>query len=156
MNDPHEKQVEVDAMADAAADAIATATTADTAALDDAVDSLQADREKTETGVALLPPSTDPMSRHYTGLLVTQTMPGLPADAAGLREGDVVLEINGRKMTRKGDYFAALGPVFVPGHKLDCKVWRPSGRNGGGRIIEAKVEPTKREEGARRRSLLFR
>jgi len=120
------------------------------------VDSLQADREKTETGVALLPPSTDPMSRHYTGLLVTQTMPGLPADAAGLREGDVVLEINGRKMTRKGDYFAALGPVFVPGHKLDCKVWRPSGRNGGGKMIEAKVEPTKREEGARRRSLLFR
>ena len=120
------------------------------------VDSLQAEREKNETGVALLPPSTDLPSRHYTGLLVTQTMPGLPADAAGLREGDVVLEINGRKMTRKGDYFAALGPVYVPGHKLECKVWRPSGRNGGGRLIETKVEPTKREESARRRSLMFR
>jgi S1-C subfamily serine protease len=121
------------------------------------VDSLQAERERNETGVALLPPSTDPMSRQYTGLLVTQTMPGLPADLAGLREGDVVLEINGRRMTRKGDYFAALGPVYIPNQKLDCKIWRPSGRNGGGKIIEKIIEPMKREDGlTKRRHLMFR
>ena len=43
MNDPHEKQVEVDAMANQATDAIATDTTADTAVLTDAVASSQAD-----------------------------------------------------------------------------------------------------------------
>lgn len=43
MNDPHEKPVEVDAMANEAADAIATDTTAGTAALDDVVASSQVD-----------------------------------------------------------------------------------------------------------------
>ena len=42
MNDPHEKQVEVNAMANEAADAIATDTTADSAVPNDAVASAQA------------------------------------------------------------------------------------------------------------------
>ena len=58
------------------------------------VDSLQAEREKAETGVALLPGATGggaagDGANYPTGLLVTQTVAGLPAEAAGLREGDV-------------------------------------------------------------------
>lgn len=43
MNDPHEKQVEVDAMANEAVDAIATDATVGTADLDDAMVSSHAD-----------------------------------------------------------------------------------------------------------------
>ena len=125
------------------------------------VDPLQAERERAETGVALLPPAPAPVAGgsgdgvYHTGLLVTQTVAGLPAEAAGLREGDVVLEINGKKMTRKGDYFAQLGPVYERDKRLRCKVWRPAGRGGGGRLVELTVAPAVREERKPRR-VLFR
>ena len=133
------------------------------------VDELQAERERAETGFALLPPphvggggSAGPADgavaadTYHTGLLVKQTVAGAPADAAGLREGDVVLEINGRKMQRKGDYFAALGPVFEKDKRLVCRIWRPSGRSGGGRVLDIAVKPGARsDQREQRRRLLF-
>jgi hypothetical protein len=86
---------------------------------------------------------------------VTYVVGGFPADAAGLREGDVILEINGRRMVRKGDYFAALGPVHEPGKALSCKVYRPpwTGRGRGGpvagHVFTTTLVPRVRDEGPR-------
>lgn len=68
----------------------------------------------------------------------------------------MILEINGRKMTRKGDYFAALGPIYEPGKRLECKIWRPNAASGGGRggraaggaggqVISATIVPVVRD-----------
>ena len=124
------------------------------------VDPLQAERERAETGVALLPPpgsgggggggGAAAGGGYLTGLLVTQTLAGLPAEAAGLREGDVVLEINGMRMKSKGAYFAALGPVYEKDKRLQCRVWRPAGRGGGGHMLDVTLTPKPREESSRR------
>lgn len=124
------------------------------------VDPLNASREQAATGVPLLPPAnapgSDPSNPYYTGLLVTYVVGGYPADAAGIREGDVILEINGRRMIRKGDYFAALGPVHEDGKTLTCKVYRPpwSGRGGArdaraGTVFATTLTPRVRDEGPR-------
>lgn len=142
------------------------------------IDTVSAQRELASTGVALLPPAegssgagsaTAVVSRGHsqpveftcpTGLLVTYAVEGRPAADAGLREGDVILEINGRKMVRKGDYFSVLGPVYESGKTLTCKVWRPtppattlgtgSGRNGHsgprGHTFTATIRPEVRDE----------
>jgi serine protease Do len=83
--------------------------------------------------------------RVVPGLLVTSVNSGYPAQAAGILEGDVVVEIDGRKMVRNGDYFAALGPVYDPNKTLRCKIFRPS--RTGGQEFEVLLKPTKREDG---------
>jgi S1-C subfamily serine protease len=113
------------------------------------VDALQAQKELGDTGVPLLPPD----GAYRTGLLVTYAVPGRPAAGAGVREGDVILEINGRKLTRKGDYFAALGPTYEEGKELVCRVWRPmgpaaGGRVGGGQYVTTTIRPVVRDAGA--------
>ena len=99
------------------------------------VDALAAQREAEATGTPLLPRG----GAYTSGLLVTFAPPGKPASMAGLREGDVLLEVNGRKLTRKGDYFAELGPVFVPGKTLACTVWRPAAPVAGGSPLQPAV-----------------
>jgi serine protease Do len=129
------------------------------------VDPLNAAREQAATGVPLLPPPGSVAAAdggdYFTGLLVTYTVPGKPAEGAGIREGDVILEINGRRMLRKGDYFAALGPVHEPGKSLLCKVYRPptDRASGPGKVFTCAIAPTVREESVleqRRRGLLRR
>ena len=124
------------------------------------IDRLANERELHSSGINYLPPKSD----YLTGLLVTYTVPNKPAELAGVKEGDVILEINGRKMTRKGDYFAALGPVYEPGKELVCKVWRPNistsnlltTQGRGGQIITTTIKPIIRDAptlgGSRRRS----
>lgn len=125
------------------------------------VDQLQNARETAETGTGLLPPPPSPSAAaeaasggngaYHTGLLVTFVVPGRPAEAAGLREGDVLLEINGRRMVRKGDYFASLGPVYDPSHVLRCTMYRPpppgSKRGTQGKVFTALVKPEARGSG---------
>ena len=60
-------------------------------------------------------------------------------------------------MTRKGDYFAQLGPVFERDKRLQCRVWRPAGRNGGGAFVDVTVAPVVRQQASKReRRVLFR
>lgn len=114
------------------------------------IDRLANERELHSSGINYLPPQ---QNDYLTGLLVTYTVPNKPAEQAGVREGDVILEINGRKMTRKGDYFAALGPVYEPGKELVCKVWRPYTSNTGklttqgrgGQIVTTAIKPVIRD-----------
>lgn len=68
-----------------------------------------------------------------------------------------VLEINGRPMRKKGDYFAQLGPVFERDKRLECRVWRPAGRRGSGSFLTVTVAPVVRQQaGKRERRVLFR
>jgi len=101
-----------------------------------AVDALAAARdaaaERNGRG-PLLPPG----GRWFAGLFVADVVPSRPAALAGLRAGDVLLEMDGRPLVRKGDYFAALGPVYEPGRRLVVTAWRPSER----RQFEATIVP---------------
>jgi serine protease Do len=45
------------------------------------------------------------------GLVVTNVEDGTPADEAGIRRGDVIVEINQKKVENLRDYRAALGRV---------------------------------------------
>jgi putative serine protease PepD len=111
------------------------------------------------TGVRLLPPpalvaafhapsaaaASPPAAPFHSGLYISAVSPGSPADSAGLREGDVVLEVNGRRMVRKGDYFAALGPVYRKGTSLQCLVYRPAAARGhDGTLFRTTVLPVPR------------
>jgi len=57
------------------------------------------------------------------GALVSKVEPGSPAAAAGLKEGDVVLEFNGTPIADASDLPAAVAGT-KHGAKVDVKVWR--------------------------------
>ena len=57
------------------------------------------------------------------GALVVKVAPGTPAEAAGLRQGDVILEVNGRKVHNPMSFCNRLGLSPV-GSELHMKVIR--------------------------------
>jgi hypothetical protein len=122
------------------------------------VDRLTDERERATSRTALLPAASVVAADglpYVTGALVTFARPGFPADAAGIRQGDVILEINDARMRRLGDYFDAVGPVYDPTVRLRCKIFRPapgaaSGRGGsasgdGGQVMTVVVAPAPKE-----------
>ena len=50
---------------------------------------------------------------HQSGALVTQVLPGTPAEAAGIRAGDVVVEMNGEPVTGSSDLRNKVGLLRV-------------------------------------------
>lgn len=57
------------------------------------------------------------------GALVAQVEPGSAAQAAGLKAGDVITEVNGKPVPRSGT-LSSLIALSSPGEKVQLKVWR--------------------------------
>jgi serine protease Do len=57
------------------------------------------------------------------GALVSDVTSGSPADRAGVKSGDVVLELNGKTIANPGDLARAVG-LARPGTDARLKVWR--------------------------------
>jgi serine protease Do len=68
------------------------------------------------------------------GALVSEVVPDSPAARAGLRAGDVVIEINGRKVDHPADLARTVG-LASPGDDARIKVWRDQRE----RTIEVKL-----------------
>lgn len=60
------------------------------------------------------------------GALVAQVEPGSAAQAAGLKAGDVITEVNGKPVPRSGA-LSSLIALSSPGEKVKLKVWRDHG-----------------------------
>jgi len=58
-----------------------------------------------------------------SGALVGGVASGTPAEAAGLREGDLILEFNGRKV-EDGRHLRLMASQTAPGTSVHLKVWR--------------------------------
>ncbi len=57
------------------------------------------------------------------GALVSSVQPGDPADTAGVRTGDVILEINGQPIEDAGDLTRQVG-AMDPGERIGMTLWR--------------------------------
>ena len=68
------------------------------------------------------------------GALVSKVAPDSAAAAAGLKPGDVILEVNGQPVERSGSLSSRVG-LSSPGDKVKLKVWR----DRSAREIEAKL-----------------
>ena len=61
------------------------------------------------------------------GALVTEIEPGLPADAAGLRRGDVVVDVDGTPVADAASLIRAIGR-YKPGERVALGLWRDGRR----------------------------
>ncbi len=68
------------------------------------------------------------------GALIAQVVPDGPAASSPLQPGDVVLEFNGREVTRSSDLPPLVGRVR-PGNSADVLVWR----DGGERMLQIEI-----------------
>ena len=57
------------------------------------------------------------------GVLVSEIMPDSPAAKAGLKSGDIVLEVGGKKVDSPGDVARAVG-LAAPGRTTKLTLWR--------------------------------
>jgi len=69
------------------------------------------------------------------GVLVYQTIPHSPADKAGLKRGDVILEVNGKKVNSPSE-LQKLVRAHKVGDTVKLKIWRDKRKHD----IELKVE----------------
>src|SRR3989441_629947 len=87
-------------------------------------------------GLAVEPLASDPARRldlpFSRGVVVTDVVPGTPADKAGLRPGDVILDVKGRPVTDVQGLYRELGALKL-GESAPLYVHRPAGSGGGHR-----------------------
>ena len=74
------------------------------------------------------------------GVLVDQMIPDSPADLGGLRRGDIVLEMNGRKITDVEQFRELIKQAKV-GQSVNLMIWR----DGGNSIVQIKLGKKPRE-----------
>lgn len=89
------------------------------------------------------------------GALVSSVEPGSPADQAGLKEGDVILSIDGAAVSRSIDLSSRVAELR-PGSKAQLELWRNGARRevavavGEAKTATAAAEPgTAKAEGGR-------
>jgi serine protease Do len=58
-----------------------------------------------------------------TGMLVSSVVPKGPADKAGIKAGDILLELNGKQLSKSGDLTVTVGNA-APGTKFTFKIFR--------------------------------
>jgi serine protease Do len=63
------------------------------------------------------------MAEDATGVLVQEVFAGEPADKAGIKSYDVIIEVNGKKITRSRDLMVAISGLAV-GTQVPVKVFR--------------------------------
>jgi serine protease Do len=76
----------------------------------------------------LLQPLTPELAASFgaegkTGVLVSEVTPDSPAAKAGLKAGDIVLDVDGRKVDSPGDVARAVG-LAAPGRRTKLTLWR--------------------------------
>jgi S1-C subfamily serine protease len=59
----------------------------------------------------------------YYGVLIREVMPDSPAEHGGLRNNDIVLTIDGRRMRATADLIDSIGDA-PPGEEVDLLIWR--------------------------------
>ena len=97
-------------------------------------------------GVSIQPLTSDLAksfhAKHPTGLLVSDVTADSPAAKAGLRSGDILLELDGKQVETPGE-FARVLERGAPGQMARLKVWRDAGE----KTFEVRLgeEPDERE-----------
>jgi serine protease Do len=86
------------------------------------------------------------------GVLVINVISKSAADKAGIKEGDVILSVNGQEVNQPNELQARVA-IQNPGEKVDLEVWRYGkkmqisatlqGRDGESSVAEAKKEEKK-------------
>ncbi|OLC15881.1 MAG: hypothetical protein AUH29_06725 [Candidatus Rokubacteria bacterium 13_1_40CM_69_27] len=98
-------------------------------------------------GLAVEPLASDPARRldlpFSRGVVVTDVVPGTPADKAGLRRGDVILDVKGRPVTDVQGLYRELGALKL-GESAPLYVHRPAGSGGGHREYLVLERPSAR------------
>ncbi|NOX87531.1 MAG: DegQ family serine endoprotease [Calditrichaeota bacterium] len=79
---------------------------------------------------------------HPRGVFVTSVIEGSAAEKAGIKEGDVILSVNGKEVNRPNELQAKIG-VLNPGDKVTLKIWR----DGKELTIKATLKGRDNEEG---------
>jgi Do/DeqQ family serine protease len=74
------------------------------------------------------------LSQQHTGAVVVKVIPGSPADKAGLRVGDVVINVNQRQVRNAGDLHNVIGLLRVGTHVRLTVM-----RNGDQHMIDARI-----------------
>jgi len=74
-----------------------------------------------------------------SGALIAEVIPGGPADQAGLKAGDIVLELNGHRLDSSADLRNRVS-LTPPDEEIKLKVWR----DGEPQSVKVTVEPMER------------
>lgn len=76
------------------------------------------------------------------GVIITQVMPGSPADKAGIETYDVILEFNGKKITTVVEFMNAVAGSPI-GQAAKMKIWRENKEKTLDITVTEKTEPKK-------------
>ena len=94
--------------------------------------------------------SLEEMEADPEGLLVSRVVENSPADAAGLRDGDLILEANGKAVAWASEWLA-LELAAQPGAVLRVRYDRAGALGTADITVVARVRPTTRKEAERYR-----